>query len=279
MLDFNIKDLETQGWVVVKNFLSSTDIDRLLVDYKTQRDYSSNIIKIKDNTLLKSSEHGLENKIIPIIELIVRSTDIQLDLLGPNGIYFDTTLAELSWHQDHESYYTWQTGYHQVNFWIPLIKPNPTVSGLKVISMDVLRSKIGSLFEERILDKGAKRFFPNGSNTHVIDDETGDEFDLPINIDSIADAPGLSSGDLLMVRGDVLHTTQDNLSHRVTLAIRAVDGNRYIQKQQFFNQCKMKKYVLDSNFHSTKQINDQFGSNNDQVLIHDVFKGRIQKEK
>lgn len=279
MLDFDIANLETQGYLVVKNLLNNTDIDRLLADYETQRNLVSDVVQIKDHTLLKSSQHGLEGKIIPLIDLISKHTNIQLDLIGPTGTYFDTNLANLGWHQDHEPYYYWQTAYHQVNFWIPLIKPHADQSGLKVVPMHTLKSHCGSLFEQRILGQGAKRFVPDNNVTHVIDDEHGDKFDLPVNIDAIAQAPAMQPGDVLIARGDVIHATQDVASHRVTLAVRAVDGNRYVNRQQFQRQCGFKKFVLDANAQSTKKINDQFGTNTDQVLIHDLSKGRIQKEK
>lgn len=279
MPDFDITSLETQGFLVVKNLLNTADIDRLLADYKQQRNHAGDVVQIKDRTLLKSGTHGLEDKIIPLINLIAQHTDIQLDLIGPTGTYFDTSLANLGWHQDHESYYYWQTGYHQVNFWIPLVKPHAELSGLKVVPMHTLKSHIGSLFDQRILGQGAKRFVPDGNVTHVIDDECGDKFDLSVNIDAIAQAPAMQPGDVLIVRGDVIHATQDAASHRVTLAVRTVDGNRYVNKQQFQSQCDFKKFVLGANAHSTKKMNDQFSTANDQVLIHDLFKGRIQKEK
>ena len=275
MLDFNIKDLETRGFLVVKNFLNKADIDRLLVDYNMQRDRSSDVVKLKDQTVLKSGIHDLEYKIVPLVNLINQHTKLQIDLIGPTGMYFDTKLVKLMWHQDHESYYTWQTGYHQVNFWMPLIKPDANTSGIKVVPMDRLRSKIGELFDQRILDQGAKRFQPSVDITHVVDDETGDKFDLPINIDSIAESPSLIPGDLLMIRGDVIHATQDNLNHRVTVAVRTVDGSRYVTKQRFQNQCEFKKHLLDANFWSTKKITDQFNKGVEQILIHDLYKGRI----
>jgi hypothetical protein len=162
---------------------------------------------------------------------------------------------------------------------MPLIKPDSNLSGLRVVPMDILRSKIGNLFDQRILDQGAKRFIPSGNSTHVFDDETGDEFDIPVNIDTIAVAPTIAPGDVLLIRGDVIHATQDNINHRVTLAVRSVDGSRYVDKQRFLNQPNMKKKVLDANFHGTKKIIDQFASGKDQLLIHDLFKGRIQHDE
>ena len=279
MINFNVIDLTTCGFLVVKNFLDYTDIDRLLNDYQFRRKNADATVHLKEHTLSKSGPHRLEDKIIPLIDLISAETDIKIDLLGPNGMYFDTVSANLPWHQDHESYYTWQTGYHQVNFWIPLVKPDAKMSGLKVVPMDTLKLRIGSLFGQRILDQGAKRFIPDGDITHVIDDEQGDTFDLPVNIDTIAEILDMNPGDMLVTRGDVVHATQDCTTQRVALSIKAVDGNHYIQKQQFINQCEVKKNALNGNFYGIKKISDRFNAGEEQILIHDMYNGRIQKEK
>ncbi len=279
MLDFNITDLETRGFLVVKNFLTDSEIQQRLQDYQVAYDDKENGINITKNVLLKSGRHGLEPKIIEIVEKINQLTNIKIDLIGPNGRYFDTTLAEIGWHQDHEPYYNWQTGYHLVNFWMPLVKPSAEISGLKVVPMDVLRLKIGDLFEKRILNQGAKRFMSDGDVTHGWDDEHGDTFDLPVNIDTIAETPLIEAGDVLLIRGDVIHATQDNLNHRITLSVRTVDGNHYVNRQQFQTQCDFKKFVFDSTQGSTKRLLDRFASGQDQIQIHDLFTGRIQKEK
>lgn len=271
---YDITDLETKGFLVIRNFLQDAEIQPLLHDYHKQLS-NNNHINIKNYSLLKAGEHGLTDKIKTIVELINSCTNISIDLVGPSGMYFDTNLVDTSWHQDHESYYTWQTGYHQMNFWMPLIKPCESQSGLKVIPMDRLRIQMGDLFDQLILDKGAKRFVTSDNITHVFDDEQGTEFDLPFSLDDFAETPELAAGDVLLIRGDVIHATQDTTTHRVTLSVRAVDGTRVIQREKFFNQCSMKKFVLNANSQGTKRIVDQFELGKDSLVIHDLFRGRI----
>lgn len=278
MLDFNITDLSTRGFLVVKNFLTDDEIQQRLQNYQVAYNDKENNISVKKYVMLKSDAHGLEPKIIKIVEKINQLTDIQIDLIGPKGRYFDTSLSEIDWHQDHEPYYNWQTGYHQVNFWIPLVKPAAELSGLKVVPMDVLQSKIGPLFNQRILNQGAKRFIPDGDITHVMDDEQGDTFDLPVNIDTIAETPVVEAGDVLLLRGDVIHATQDNLTHRITLTVRTVDGSRFVSRHKFESQCDFKKFVFNTTPASSKRLLDRFAEGHDQIQIHDLFTGRIQKE-
>lgn len=275
MLDIDLTDLKTRGYAVVKNFLTESEIQQQLQDYETQKNNQSRQVKIKNYSLLKAGcEHNLTDKIKRLLDAVAQQTDIIVDLVGPTGMYFDTQLADITWHQDHLSYYVWQTGYHQINFWIPLIKPCSTMSGLCVVPMDVLKTHIGDLFEQRILNQGAKRFRPTDNLTCVLDDERGDEFELPVNIARIALAPEMQAGDVLLVRGDVIHATQDSDTNRVALAIRAVDGNRTVDRAKFQQQCDMKKFILESN-PSNKRITDYFAAGNNQFVIHNLFKGRV----
>lgn len=273
---YDITDLETRGFLVIKNFLQDLEIALLLQDYHKQLGNGSNHVTIKKYSLLKAGEHDLTDKIKTVVDQINSCTDISIDLVGPSGMYFDTNLVDTTWHQDHESYYIWQTGYHQVNFWMPLIKPCESQSGLKVIPMDRLKMQMGDLFDQLILDKGAKRFVTSDNITHVFDDEQGTEFDLPFSLDDFAEIPSMNAGDVLLMRGDVIHATQDTTTHRVSLSVRTVDGTRTIQREKFFNQCSMKKFVLDANSQGTKRIVDQFELGNDSLVIHDLFRGRVQ---
>lgn len=270
----NLHELETKGFVVIKNFLNDQAVQKLLCDYREQLK-NNNCIGFRQYYLLKSSEHRLTDKIKIIVDQINTQTDISIDFVSPQGLYFDNSLAEVGWHQDHESYYVWQTGYHQVNCWIPLIKSDKNQSGIKVVPMNKLKIQIGKQFEQFILDQGAKRFVTSDNITHVFDDEQGTEFDLPVDLDTLAESPHLQPGDVLLIRGDVIHATQDANTHRVSLSIRTVDGSRTIQREKFFHQCEMKKFVLDANYHTTKRIINQFKSDKDELIIHDLFRGRI----
>jgi ectoine hydroxylase-related dioxygenase (phytanoyl-CoA dioxygenase family) len=275
MIDVDLTDLKTRGFAVVKNFLTDLEIKPQLQNYEIQKNNQSSQIKIKNYSVIKAStEHNLTDKIKRLLDKVAQQTDISINLVGPTGVYFDTQLVNTGWHQDHLSYYTWQTGYHQINFWIPLIKPCPTMSGLCVVPMDTLKTHIGDLFEQHILDQGAKRFIPTDNRTHVIDDDSGHEFELPVNLNDIAVAPELQAGDLLIVRGDVIHTTQDSDTNRVALAIRAVDGNKAVDRTKFQQQCNMKKMLLDADS-GTKKINNYFAAGHNQFVIHDLYRGRI----
>lgn len=275
MNNSNATDLETRGFVVVKNFLSTAEIQHQLADYNIQKSNNSKQIKVKSYSLIRSgTEHKLTDKIKSLFDNIKQQTDISLDLVGPTGLYFDTGLAELGWHQDHESYYVWQTAYHSVNFWIPLIKPCANLSGLRLVPMDVLQTHIGELFTQRMLNQGAKRFITAGNITRVFDDDYGIEYDLPVNIDTIAVAPDLEAGDALLVRGDVIHSTQDADTYRVALGIKTVNGNLSVHRDKFQEQCNMKKLILGA-WGTNKRIADYFLDGNDQFIIHDFFKGRV----
>jgi hypothetical protein len=57
--------------------------------------------------------------------------------------------------------------------------------------------------------------------TQVFDDIDNSTFFIPNNIDKIAISPDLSEKDLIILRGDLIHNSQNLVSKRVALSIRS----------------------------------------------------------
>ena len=55
------------------------------------------------------------------------------------------------------------------------------------------------------------------------DSMNGEVLELPINFDDIKYSPNLIAGDMLIIRGDVIHKTNDMLTERVALSLRCVN--------------------------------------------------------
>jgi len=62
------------------------------------------------------------------------------------------------------------------------------------------------------------------------DNEGGKHGVLPYDINDIAFTPMLESGDLLLMRGDVIHQTQDADTLRFAASIRVVNGEHKVSK-------------------------------------------------
>ena len=109
--------------------------------------------------------------------------------------------------------------------------------------MDTLEASAPDDFH-KIFNSAAKRFVPEGNITKVWDDEFGGEWILPVNIDDIMDSPKIAVGDLLLMRGDVIHKTQDDLTRRVAVSVRSTKGSAIINAERLNKGCRMKQQMV-----------------------------------
>jgi ectoine hydroxylase-related dioxygenase (phytanoyl-CoA dioxygenase family) len=267
----NLKDLETIGYVYIPNFLSATEIKLLVSEYK-----HSKIVENKNYALVHSeiAKKILGKKVKALMDQVTAETCLTIDHITPTVNYTDTKNLFFDWHQDHESYYVYQQSKNHLNFYIPVIKPDPELSGMSLVPMDKVCEYLVGPQIERIVDYGATRFVPHSTYTHVIDEETGKDFNIPININTISVTPQLNAGDLLLLRGDVIHKTQDNSTHRVAISIRAIDGNALVSKEKLQTGCEKKKKYITSNQPYYDSIFELFETaKTDIIMSSDIDKG------
>lgn len=241
----NLTDIETRGYVVVTNFITAQDVDRLLLDYQNTlaQATSQGFVNKNYHILFSHTPHLLDDRINTLLSQIRHKTDLQVDFCDSVANYFDNALVNFDWHQDHETYYLWQNSYHALNYWIPLIKPNPQESGVKVIPFD----RLGSA-QSLIQSRGASRFIKVGKNfTRMHDDDQGQIHTLKFNIDDLAETPTIGVGDLLLMRGDIIHCTQPATTPRVSLSIRCTNTQGWIERDRFFARCEVKENMIKNN--------------------------------
>jgi ectoine hydroxylase-related dioxygenase (phytanoyl-CoA dioxygenase family) len=225
-------------YAVIKNWLTDDEISEFLYDYKASAKSANNKWQ-----LVRASENLLE-KHKPKIMDVCKQTGLDVDFLTSIAIYTDTSWTNWPWHQDHESFYFYQQHKNYLNFYVVLEKEDASLSGLSVVPMNALQEVIPE-FMHKIVNCGARRFFPEEDSTLVYCDETGEEFTLPVNIDTIAEHPELNAGDLLLIRGDVIHKTQDNLKSRTAVSIRCTQGSTVISKEKLLAGCDVKQKLLE----------------------------------
>lgn len=239
-----ILDLETKGFAVIENFLSDQEIEFLINNYSNRTNNNNNY-----NAPLSSPAAGthIAPKIKNILQLINQQTVLRPDFLIPTGIFLNTQFINFDWHQDHESFYLWQHHYDSINFYIPLIKPDRNQTGLSVLPMNALLNLIPNSIDY-IVGKGAKTFKIFDTRTNVIDDVTGTETFWNFNINDLAIHPELSAGDLLMLRGDVIHKTQDSNTKRLAISFRCFNSRAVISKEQLIHDAsdKKKKFIKNN---------------------------------
>jgi hypothetical protein len=245
----NLVDLQNRGFVVIDNFINSSEISNLITDYENILQtvtHGSSIDYPKYhhyNILTSKTPHRLNEHILRLLEQIRYETDLQVDFCESDGDYFDTNLKRYDWHMDHEEYYLYQNAYHNLNFWIPLIKPSTSESGVSVIPCDRW-GDAKTLLETR----GAASFSPLGNKYTVMrDEDLGGKHLLNLNFDELAETPSLKVGDCLVLRGDIIHRTQEVTTARVAYSTRCFNSQAWISRDRFFSQCSAKTTMINNN--------------------------------
>lgn len=264
--DVNFKDLETVGFIVVTNFLTTELIEEILIEYNAAKaSYNKNY-----NVGSFIVNENLKKQLSNTLAVIRNSTNIQVDLVSESGIYFDNSKVNFGWHQDHETYFKWQDSYNSLNFWIPIVKPIHNKSGISIVPFDKFEKFFPNLSRREFIGQGAKRIWPKDNKTIIVDDERGTTYSLPINLDSIMVTPDLNPGDLVILRADCIHRTQDSDTARIGVSIHCENGNNWLTREKFNSGSQHKKNMINKNIPGFKKIIDAFESN-DRIQVKDVF--------
>jgi hypothetical protein len=265
------KDLESTGFVVIQNFLRPDEIDRCKQDHKVTA-----TIENKNYSLLAPSaeiKEYLRPKIQTVLDLVAEHTALKVDLIL-DGYYFSTRNINFNWHQDHEPYYVLQQSRNYLNFYMVLDKPEINQSGVSVIPFDQLQRYIPDLMPI-IENSGANSYFIDTTAPGVTDqrnDTVGGNNILPIDISTLAVSPDLAPGDLLLMRGDLIHKTQDVNTVRLSISIRCTDSTAPISLKTLMNGGEKKMRMLSNNKAYYDKILQLFGDTQDTILAKDLLK-------
>lgn len=237
-------DLSTKGYCVIPDFLDQTEINLFKQRYKTlPQDTNKNFYASQPpRDLLEKISHKIET----ILRLVNQTTDLKVDLVLPIGFYADTTKLKTSWHQDHESFFFFQQTYHYLNFYVMLEKTDPNKSGLSVIPFDKLIEADTSC--KNFINSGARTFYAKGPSTVVFNQEDGKLHSISANFSELEYTPTLNPGDLFLIRGDVIHKTQDSDSYRLAVSIRCTRSDKEIRLEPFVNPTRTKLDYINNNF-------------------------------
>jgi len=244
-MNFDFSELETTGFIILKNVISLKEIEELRQEYLTTK-LKSKFVFSKDTGLpvvdLKSIAES-------ILKTINSNTSIKTDWIAPSGLYFNPTFVRLDWHQDHEIFYKTQDTFNNLNFWIPIIKTNIDKNGMRMISLKTLTEHIPEITEKYIIHKGAQRFKFQDNKTTIFNDNDGTQISLDEDILSLSKEISIGPRDILIFRGDVIHKTSydSSLGTRVAIGFRAVYSNGIFSKSKFFNNCTFKKNQIENN--------------------------------
>lgn len=260
-------ELETNGFIILHNAVNADEINLLIKKYKE----SPNSIlfsfpkEINLETGLPIST--LRSTAESILNDINRETSIKTDWVSPSGVYFNNQRSKLDWHQDHEIYYKTQDTFNNLNFWIPIIKPNIDKDGLRIIPFNTLKEKIPEITEKYIIHKGAQRFKFNDNKTTIFNDDVGTQVTVDEDILSLSEEIHINVGDILIFRGDIIHRTSESKNQRVAIAFRTVSKNTIFSKSKFFNDCPFKQNQIQNNPKNYRHIINKLNEEPDREFF------------
>jgi hypothetical protein len=209
-------EVQHRGFTVARGFLSADECEAMRRDYESaevdgNRNYQLRPVGLKAFALVR-------RKLDAVAAALRATTDVTVNSFQ-GATYFANEINSLAWHQEFEPYYLCEDLYNYVNFYIPFVKPDPTRSNLTVVPFDTLRARDRAAYD-LLYREGARRFELVGGRTIVYDSTHGTRVELALDLEAIAETPPLHAGDLLVVRGDVVHRTQDSSTRRIAASFR-----------------------------------------------------------
>ena len=241
----DFKALETRGFVLVPGFLSQADVEQCREDFLKQPVDANN----HNYGLSPASETVADHvwgRVKELLRLVNRNTSLRPNL--PMGAsYFATGRGiKFTWHQDHESFFSVQNHYDYLNFHIPVVKPRRDKSNLSIVPFDTLERESPATF--RKLVRGGATRFPRMRNGRMIFlDDSGSVHLMRSDINRLAYTPELDAGDLLLLRGDMIHQTQDAETERVALSFRAANAQTLVRRSRLVSGGLFKARMMANN--------------------------------
>lgn len=223
-------DLATKGYVVAPGFLSADEVAILVDEFRA---VSSTETLNPNFDGLRFITGGTRARFAQKLVDAARNAGTTMDHVRV-GIFYSTTLGvEFGWHTDTSSYYV---NPSFLNFWIPLVKPDRARSGLGVIDAEAFAVRCPEIASE-LRGRAAIRVVVRTDRTVFHDSDRLRYFEVPDPdlMDELAVTPELGPGDLLLMRSDVFHRTQDTDTERLAISFRAVDSTSTVTRQMLAN--------------------------------------------
>ena len=254
------RELDHQGYAVIRGFLSDDDVSPALLGFlEGAEKFADGVIgDIPSDEMLKVKKK-IEAFIPGVAERMglsisknrygycsIRIKEAQGEpvLRKPFNLHRDPKVAPggvLNWHLDHFSYYVHVDHKNWLICYMPVMKPSKELTNLAIIPTHVVKA-LDPVLQRSIEGRGAMRFrcveadtiewfkmrFPgqalNVGDWFAIDDYDDSTMGWKIGIDLEKEkvVPDLAAHDLLIMRADVIHRTNDAGSDRISIRCDAV---------------------------------------------------------
>ncbi|MBC7975043.1 MAG: phytanoyl-CoA dioxygenase family protein [Myxococcales bacterium] len=268
-----LEDLGSTGYVVVRSFLTDAEIARFEADYAAaaaRGDTSYEVRQVSDE-----ARSVIDDKLAAMARAVEAASSVRVNLVasGVFGSAYFTTEGEVgtAWHQDAVSYFAYQNHHDYLNFYMPIIKPVREKSNLRLIPFDAFAARSPEL-ASRLRGRGATRFAVKDGVTTVHDNNAGGIHGvLPYALDDLSVTPQLDRGDLLLIRGDVIHRTEDKDTRRVAVSIRMMNRQTRVRRAELVRGGFLKAMVMTHGRRDFKPLFDCFAAaGKDELTIGEM---------
>ena len=229
--DIRFKDLETRGFVHIPGYLAGSELQDYVEDFRAQTPDRTKMYAYVPGSAGASARAA--ERAHEVLDLVRQQTDLQVDL--PQQVwYFKTGKTggiKYGWHQDNESLWQTQNHYDYLNFYIPVKKERLEKSNLTVIPFDVLKREM-PVMHRRLYRNGASHFVHIWGQLVHYQFDTGSMHVVRKDLERISETPFLAPGDLLLVRGDTLHKTQDADTERIAMSFRVSSSRTMVTRKE-----------------------------------------------
>lgn len=238
---------------MLRGFLSTEELDQLSKDFEQA--------SVGDNSNYHVRRLSVElkkivaPKCLALCALIRKATGIDVDTIN-DAVYFATftnkrTLTsptsgrqKFPWHQDHENFWQWQDNKNYLNFYIPVVKPVLEKSNLGLMPFDKIRARNPGL-ADKLVGHGASRVLKTWRGWVVRDDNSDRNLGkLGFDPAEIEEIPNLAPGDLLLMRGDLIHCSQDADTRRIAISVRMINGQAWVDRSRIVRGGLVKSLML-----------------------------------
>jgi ectoine hydroxylase-related dioxygenase (phytanoyl-CoA dioxygenase family) len=260
------------GFIHLKNVISKEDIEKLVYEYQNSDEISNKKYNLKKVTPV--SREILKPYYLKIMAEITDLTHLTLNTLVENGgSYFSTTNGTyFDWHQDSITYYLYQTHLNFIIIWAPIIKPAPELGNLSLAPYQRL-SKVNEKFFNSRIDKGSASFYrtKNKNFVYLTDTNNDQVINVDFNLNELQYTPELVVGDVLIMRGDLFHKSQENCHDRVAISLYGLNHDTQITRNHFESSGEYKNKYFEKNPELYSILADFFKLN-ETAKIKDLLK-------
>jgi hypothetical protein len=235
------RELETNGFVVLKGLVNPDDIPREVVEFI--RGAKTNI----DGTIWPLPRFPQAAKLEQSLDRTISEVAARLGISATSGgatsaIRVTEGRGGLKWHLDHFNYYYTHNAVDHLTCYLPIFKPVVSAANVAILPYTVLR-RVDPVTYDRLKGRGAVDLVKMtdeptlaGARKRVMNPRTlalGDwvvfdnyrhgrrSFRLNFDPEEHRVVPQLEIGDFLMFRADVLHRTEDTRTERIALRLDA----------------------------------------------------------